>query len=200
MPVFESDVPVLQLGAQVKACRIPKTSTPNAVKALGRPTSAPVREISLSLSKYWYSTVPGAVATGARQNLTNSNVRVPALLSFSVSEDSMVGVCDCIATESNVINISTLGGSDTVLYSMDIYHKPFSTADKSSKEDLVSRAMFGSARMGNTIGNGTKGGHQELVRRLNEWAQRQGQIEHSGRKGYTYSLESLRKRGNEEEM
>ena len=119
---------------------------------------------------------------------------------FSVSEDGIVGVCDCVATDSNVIDISYFGGSDTILYSMDIYHKPFSTTKASSEEDLVSRAMFGFTRLGSTIGNETKVRDHEIVKRLNGWAQKQGQIEQMRSEGYSYSLESLRKRGHEEEM
>ena len=127
--------------------------------------------------------------------------RVPALFTFATSEDATLGLCDYVATESNVIDMTVLGGSDTVLYSMDVSHKPFSTTNRSSKEGMISRTMFGFSRLNNTEDSeGVDQNNQQLVNQLNRWAQSQEQDGQRGSLGYSYSLESLRKRSHEEEM
>ena len=107
--------------------------------------------------------------------------------------------CNCIATEHNVVDITVLGGSGTILYSMDIYHEPFSTTIKSDKEKLTLGVIFGSTRLNDWGGDGIENKVESIVGALNGWAQSQGVENQTEYKPYSYSLESLRKRGQEDE-
>ena len=110
-----------------------------------------------------------------------------------------LGECNCVATEHNVIDVTVLGGSETILYSLDIYHEPFSTTIKSSKEKLESGRLFGSTRLDGLGGDEVKDNDQGIVGALNGWAQNQAAESQTECKPYSYSLESLRKRGQEDE-
>ena len=110
-----------------------------------------------------------------------------------------LGACKCIETEHNVIDITVLGGSGIILYSMDIYHEPFSTTIKSDKEKLESGVIFGSTRLNDCGGDGIENKDQSIVGALNRWVQGQGIESQTEYKPYSYSLESLRKRGQEDE-
>ena len=110
-----------------------------------------------------------------------------------------LGACNCIATEHNVVDITVLGGSEIILYSMDVYHEPFSTTIKSNKENLESGVMFGITRLNDLSGDELEDKDHSIVGAMNAWAQRQGAESQTDCKPYSYSLESLRKRGQEDE-
>ena len=127
------------------------------------------------------------------------NVRVPALLVFSVNENTMFGECDCRPTTLNVIDVAILANSTDVLYSMDVHHEPFSTSTLSREEDVPMRTAFGCMSLTYVAESqiGAEGSDaQQITRKLNRWAQMYG---HGVSKAYSSSLENLRKRGYEEE-
>lgn len=124
---------------------------------------------------------------------------MPALLLFSVNENTMVGECDCRPTKLNVIDVAILANSTDVLYSMDVHHEPFSTSTLSREEEVSMKTAFGCMNLTNVAESqiGAEGSDaQQIIRKLNRWAQMYG---HNVPKAYSSSLESLRKRGYEEE-
>lgn len=110
-----------------------------------------------------------------------------------------LGACESMKTEHNVVDITVLDGNETILYSMDIYHEPFSTTIKSDKEKLEPGEIFGSTRLNNLGGDKIKHKDHTVAGALNGWARSQGLERQTEYEPHSYSLESLRKRGQEDE-
>ena len=135
-------------------------------------------------------------------------VRVPALFVFTVGEKGAMVFNTSICTESNVVGLTVLRNHNSIIYSMDTLHRAFSTDLIASTEKGDSRSMVGSLIYctDTDTWKENEGLQETLTVAMRECAESNLGISQAGvAKGKSvtellYGLESLRKRGSENEV
>lgn len=131
--------------------------------------------------------------------------RVPGLFMFLVDSDAKISFKASVPLESNVIDVVFIPQSESVLYSMDAVHQPFSTTAMASAEEQESRPSVGAVQA-TKLGwerksEGTMGLVAVLERQLKNQANymQNGKMKGGSVRELLYNLENLRKRISEDE-
>ena len=138
----------------------------------------------------------GKFTTGFMYVTLMTDVRLPALLCFAFDEDAKLEYQQCLVTKFNVIDIAFVDENGTILCSMDISHEPYSTRKLQKTMNVKLWDMFCTFDVSRTEKDKGRP-FQAMVDKLNGWAQAQHRVVQRPYHEYSYSLESLRKRGNE---
>lgn len=131
--------------------------------------------------------------------------RVPGLFIFLVDTDAKVNFKASVPLESNVIDVVFIPQSESVLYSMDAVHQPFSTTTMASAEEQESRPSVGAVQATKLGWERKSEGTMELVAVMKRQLENQPNCMHDGDmktgsvRELLYNLESLRKRSSEGE-
>lgn len=131
--------------------------------------------------------------------------RVPAIFMFLMNSDAELTFQTSISLEYNVIDMVFVPQIDSVVYSMDTVHQPFSTTVGSSNEEQGLRRSVGALQatdVGWEINTGTT---KFLVESMENavtsqpTSSEETTVERRSLKELLYNLENLRKRGSEGE-
>jgi len=135
----------------------------------------------------------------------DSHRRVPGLFMFLVDSDAKVSFKASVSLEGNVIDVVFIPPSESVVYSMDAVHKPFSTTIVACAEEQESRPSVGAVQATKLGWERDTEATRGLVVVMQECLGNQPDILEDGKmKGGSmrellYNLEGLRKRGSEDE-
>lgn len=132
---------------------------------------------------------------------------VPALFIFTLGEKAHIEVNTTIHTESNVIGLTVLRDQSSVVYSMDTFHQAFST-DAQDTGKQISRSLVGSLNYctESQTWQENRALQSKLVAATSDWADSHLHVpqavatEGKSLTDLLYGLESLRKRGSENEI
>lgn len=133
---------------------------------------------------------------------------VPALFMFTLGGSAHIEANTTIHTESNVIGLTVLRHLSSVVYSMDTYHLAFSTDAPADTGKQISRSLVGSLSYctDSQTWKENRALQAKLVAATRDWADSHLHVPQAvATKGkllteLLYGLESLRKRGSENEI
>ncbi len=131
--------------------------------------------------------------------------RVPGLFMFLVDSDANVSFKASVSLEGNVIDVMFIPQIESVVYSMDAMHQPFSTTTLANAEEQESRPSVGAVQA-NKLGwekesEATRGLVASMRKQLDNQpnALQDGKTKGGSVRELLYNLESLRKRSSEDD-
>lgn len=131
--------------------------------------------------------------------------RVPALFQFSVDSNATLSHTSSCALESNVIDVVYMPQSESLIYSMDAVHQPFSTTVVASAAQQKSRPSVGAMHATELGLEKDCESIRSLVAMMQSCLDNQPCVSEDGESKGTsmreliYSLENLRKRVSEDD-
>jgi len=139
--------------------------------------------------------------------VANIMCSVPALFMFSLSPGNIIEPNGSVSLEGNVLDVVCLKGWDYIVYSMDTIHKPFSTTVTADDQDQIVRFAIGAVRFNSAISSYEKivAPIRNLVTVMERVIKTQPSVSQEAKakgrstKELLYGLESLRKRGSDEQ-
>lgn len=140
-------------------------------------------------------------------NLAEGSCSVPALFIFSLSSDAIITPQSSITLEGNVLDLVCLKEQDFVFYSVDTTHQPLSSnIDVNDQDEIVPRAI-GVLRYNSETTSYEKivTPSPDLALAMESAIRNQSSVSEvpkakgQSTRDFFYGLESLRKRGSEEQ-
>lgn len=132
----------------------------------------------------------------------NLLLRIPALFIYSITSSHVLEFRQSLFVEGNVLDVAILQGQESLIVAMDNVHVPLSTRVVENAGNRPALTAFSyDADSGRWVE-----GHdfERMLLAINDWAALQGSqfaqtgSEDSSLSGLLYSIENLRKKGQEE--